>query len=110
MPEKRPPGLTSEEWRTLMITFVGGVASIVVGAAILGVALALGHLQTRYGDFVTWVTLTIASLLGCGYLVLLVLWNKDMPKGKFGMIIAISAAFAGVFSVLVLIGKAAGIK
>lgn len=36
--------VTAEEWRLLVITFIGGLASILVGAAALGIAVELGRL------------------------------------------------------------------
>ena len=46
IPTEKPPRrtrweLTPDEWRLLVITFLGGIASIVLGAATIGVALAL---------------------------------------------------------------------
>lgn len=42
--------LTTEEWRVLLITFAGGLGSIVVGAGMLGCALALAwHMERSRG-------------------------------------------------------------
>ena len=55
IPREKPQGktrweLTPEEWRLLGITFVGGVASILVGAGAIGAAIAAGRLFVHGGS------------------------------------------------------------
>lgn len=57
--------MSPAEWRLLMITFAGGLASVVVGAAVLGLAVAAAKLvRLSLGNPVAWIPpvgLTIAA-------------------------------------------------
>jgi hypothetical protein len=53
-----------EDWRLLMITFVGGLAAITVGAAIVGLAAAVARLQrgNNLGEWISLLVFTVAGL------------------------------------------------
>ena len=99
---------TPEEWRALTITFVGGVASIVVGAGILGAALALARWQTRNGGAVGVITLAVGGLL-C-WLSLPSLWKESRGRESRLSPWLVIVALAAVFDLLVLIGVGVGVK
>jgi hypothetical protein len=64
MTEKPPWELGPEEQRTLVITFVGGLGSIIAGAAVVGSALALARLLERWHPpWGIWLGLAVFTLL-----------------------------------------------
>jgi hypothetical protein len=69
--DNNPGKLTAEErrvlWITTMATFVGGVASIIVAALIVGGAIALLRWETRVGTL-TLSSLTFATLMIIAFL------------------------------------------
>ena len=64
MTEKPPWELSPEEQRTLVITFVGDLGSIIFGVAVVGVALALARLLERWHPpWGVWLGLAVLTLL-----------------------------------------------
>jgi hypothetical protein len=114
--EKPPPkprwDLTSEEWRLLVITFVGGLGSIVVGAGALGVAVALARF---FGPGPRWALL-VTTVLSVGATVASVqtLIRQQGPYGrpsgvrKAAVLLGLSA-FGSTLFLLTWIGLAAGV-
>jgi hypothetical protein len=90
--------LDRSEQRVLAITFVGGVPPIVVGASLIGLAIALGRIL---GNLAGW-PLAILAISG---LVAIMLFGPylSLRKTEHG-----SNAFV-VLAMLALIGQAAGI-
>jgi len=57
--------LSRDEQRVLLITFVGGLASIIVGAAVIGVAIALAHHAERPGfSMAGLAAYSVAAIVG----------------------------------------------
>jgi hypothetical protein len=108
MTEKPRWELTPEDWRTLTITFVGGVASIIVGAGLLGAALALAHWQTQGVRGGHWVGLAL-STVGI-WTVTLALLRFHKPKDRWDVLIAGFLALFAAVLLLTWIGIAAGVK
>jgi hypothetical protein len=103
--------LSRDEQRTLAITFVGGLASIIIGAGVIGASIALGrwveHQNLRWlahGGAAAWGSVVSGLLGALGGLAGL---RKDAPLSSrvFGWI----AASIGVFLLLVIVGVGAGI-
>ncbi len=99
---------TPEEWRTLAITFVGGVASIIVGAAVIGAALALARWEARGAGAGQWITLAVFTV---------VFWPATVyqlkprePRSRASLILTGSNALISTLLLLVWIGVAAGVK
>ena len=109
--EKSPPKkrweLTPEEWRLLMITFVGGLGSIVVGAATIGVAFAL----SRWLRPATGLAGVIQAATTVG-LCLALVWVLRSGRAGFNsytrVIFGVAVASA-LLVVLAWIGVAAGV-
>jgi hypothetical protein len=72
--------LSRGEQRVLLVTFVGGLASIIVGAAVIGVALALAHRAEGPGH-------SLADLAGYSVVtvVLFAFWVAYVRWGTLGM-------------------------
>ena len=114
-PEDRPLWkLDRGEQRVLLITFVGGVASIVTAACVIGGAIAadraLARVQHGHINWVTEATDTgILLVIGVGTLFLT--RRRHRTKGM-NWIPAYAAVIYGLllaFSLLIWIGLAAGI-
>lgn len=114
----KPPGkprwqFTSEEWRLLVITFVGGLGSIVIGAVLIGIAIALSRAMTNgphtNKPHVLWV-LAVATVFFCGATWLSVRkalrerWTSPFRLTMLGALILVTTSF-----VLAWIGLAVGI-
>ena len=101
--------LDSQEQRLLWITFVGGVASIVVSAAILGVAVALARwFVARNTSTFAWINLVFLLVCGSFLTFLMIRW-RIVPRRWLRWVAAIFfLIFATV--ILVWIGIAAGVK
>lgn len=79
--EERPLWkLDRNEQRILVITFVGGLASIIVGAAVVGVAIALAHRAERPG-----VSLAGLAAYSASAVVLFAFWVAYVRWGFRGM-------------------------
>jgi hypothetical protein len=99
---------STEEWRLLIITFVGGLASIIVGAGALGLAVVLARKEHPGNDVQTWIGFVAAPLTTvCGIVILVLLgalkswwWRALIAFGTLTVIII----------TLTWIGVAAGIK
>ena len=113
---KPPRELTPEEWRTLMITFVGGFASIIVGACVIGGAIALSRWVTHGLDSKTRLALIGLTVLVWG-LAAFTVWDlhskesKELDEDRGANVIAeILLILFSILLLLVWIGVAAGIK
>jgi hypothetical membrane protein len=96
-----------EDWRILMITFVGGLASILVGAAMLGLAVILARKEQPGNDASTWfffVAFPIVLLIGW------VWWLRERNKKWYDYLALCSLGAILVIVILTWIGVAAGIK
>jgi hypothetical protein len=110
-PERRLWDLNRGEQRTLYITFVGGLASIVAGACVIGVAIALArnykaaHLPVSQLLWLSTTTTFVAAWV-------LIKPSHFSPLGRYKWIVRalVLALFAsgGVY-LMALIGFAAGI-
>jgi hypothetical protein len=124
-PTARPPAgderplwkLSRDEQRILLVTFAGGLGSIIVGAAVIGVALALAHRAEGPGHSRSDLALSsIAAVAGFGFWVAYVRWGVlGMPfrpldrwpvSSRFTVLVG-ALLVAGV--ALTWIGIAAGI-
>lgn len=98
---------TLEEQRILAITFIGGLASILVGAGIIGGALALGRLERKNGYSPGGLLLITVFWLAAA------LWRVRAARRRPTVInrtLALAASLFLCFSLLVLLGIAAGVK
>jgi hypothetical protein len=109
MTEKQPNRLLApEEWRLLLITFAGGLASIIVGAAVIGAALALARYQARSGHPFSGIWLsTLGSVMIASTAIYA--WRKRWLEGWVFWLLGIG--FIGVgLTMLWWIGVAVGVK
>jgi hypothetical protein len=108
--EKPLWALDSQEQRLLWITFVGGVASIVVSAAILGVSIALARwLVTSHPSTPIWVDLVILLVSGSALAaVLIIRWR--LTSGLWLRLIILAFFLCFITVILTWIGVAAGVK
>ena len=77
--------LSRDEQRALIITFVGGLASILVGAVVIGGAVALAHYEQKGQSLSDLAVLTGVSILLTALsaaLVLVSVLSKRRPLGK----------------------------
>ena len=105
--EKQPAQWSPEDWRLLVITFVGGLASIVVGAALLGLAIALARIWHPANDFFTCFALGICPVLTA---IGVPLFFRDRKKSLGN---TLGLYFCGLYTLLIIliwIGVGAGIK
>jgi hypothetical protein len=96
-----------EDWRLLMITFVGGLASIVVGAAMLGLAIALARIWHPANDFGTWFGLGICPVLTA---IGVPLFFRDRKKSVGNTLGLYFCGLVTLIVILIWIGVGAGIK
>ena len=110
MKEKSRWELTPEEWRTLVITFIGGLASIVVGACVIGAALAFSRWWNHGNTIKNWpvsVWLTISCPAASA--VIFYFWKKNKKQRLlFGLMVL--NVLLSTLILLVWIGIAAGVK
>ncbi|MCW2904130.1 MAG: hypothetical protein JWO67_6395 [Streptosporangiaceae bacterium] len=104
--------ITAEEWRLLVITFIGGLASILVGAAALGIAVALGRLIRTHPldvpDLNGWGLVTPWAVLWTLLAVVTIrLWL--MNRAVWERVLAFVFSFLAILSWLTWIGLAAGL-
>lgn len=96
-----------EDWRMLIITFVGGLASILVGAGMLGLAVVLARHVSARNDIFTWVFGVAPPVVGVAYLASYVRVKK---KDRWDLLLIWLLVTGVVFYALTWIGVAAGIK
>lgn len=117
MADKPRWALNDDEWRLLVITFVGGLASIIVGAAMLGGALALARYEERTGSLTGLAFSTTVSLPLCVTPFLLVVaparpdsrWQRLTARG-LKLAITTSATLLFCYLALAWIGVAVQVK
>jgi len=115
---RSPWALSAADWRLLVITFVGGLGSIVAGAGIIGGAIAIARNAT--GGQGSWFLFTAVSVVLFVVMVRFfgpALWGVDHVSALVRLFVVVVAwifvVASGVFialGLLVLIGRAAGIK
>lgn len=108
---KRPWELPADEWRLLMITFVGGLASIVVGAGLIGAALALDRVSRSWAwGGVTWLLVILGSVAAWTLVAAMPRFSRWMDFGfpGFAFLLGLSLPSAVVFT-LMMVGVAAGV-
>jgi hypothetical protein len=117
-PKERPLWqLDRGEQRALLITFVGGVASIVVAAIILGVAIALAHaFSSHTSKPIIDIAITTIGYMVLGAFAIPFLVATKRPANRFLLMVRYSAwvvvglAGLGIFIfMLAEIGYIAGI-
>jgi drug/metabolite transporter (DMT)-like permease len=103
----QPKQWSPEDWRLLMITFVGGLASILGGAAMLGLAIILARKEQPGNNTFSWIFLVGGPLILVGIVVALA---RERREGWFQRIAW--SFMIGIIIVVALtwIGVAAGIK
>jgi hypothetical protein len=115
--------LDREEQRLLFVTFVGGAASFVVGASIVGAAIALARAFTnankhaaavKHAEIITLVSVVIlgAALIGARFVADRAdkyRLSIDRAVLGVGFVLLGVAALLGVVIVLAVIGIAAGV-
>lgn len=107
--DKRPLWVLSvDEQRLLLITFVGGLASIVVGGAMIGFAIAYAKWQAAKQPPVP-VGHTLVGVAGMLIAIGAVLWkSRGLPRWlRWGLAI-VEAVLSGT-ALLWIVGVAAGI-
>jgi heme/copper-type cytochrome/quinol oxidase subunit 2 len=109
--------LNREERRLLWITFAGGLGSIVVGACIIGGALALArYLEQKNQPLWLWLVLVGLTLLVVAALVLLSFLLRSAKAAQddlgedMGVALAVVLIPMAALLLLVWIGIAAGVK
>jgi hypothetical protein len=116
-PEEQPLWkLDRGEKRVLFITFVGGLASLIAAAVIIGGGIALAHAwfglksHTAAGNVVGTVTLIVAILVVVGLPISVrVLQNgKRLARSVAWVVIWVAVLYSAVVS-LAVIGLAAGV-
>jgi hypothetical protein len=96
-----------EDWRLLIITFAGGLGSIVIGAAVLGLAVALARYEHPPDNASTWffdVALPIVLLIGW------VWWLRERNRKWYDYLGLYLLGVILAIVILTWIGVAAGIK
>jgi len=110
-PLRLVPALSTQDWRVFGITFVAGIGSIVVGAALIGLALALARIFEN--NLASWLVLALYVFLGVGCVIggqLVWRYARPSPGLKSLFITLVWTGYISIgIAVLVLIGKAAGI-
>jgi hypothetical protein len=102
--------LSPAEWRLLVITFAGGLGSIVAAACVIGGAIALARYQEKFG-LKEFAVLTGVALLAFPVMLIITRpWSGGSLRERI-LVIATFAfgGFAVVLALLVWIGVAAGI-
>ena len=116
-PAAAPWALSAAEWRLLVITFVGGLGSIVAGAGIIGGAIAIARTATRGPGF-WFLTIAVGAV---GFVFGMVVFRRAVRgvylpapvrlfAGAIASIFVVAYGVLIVVGLLVLIGRAAGIK
>ena len=104
--------LSPADWRLLIITFAGGLGSLVAAAGIIGGAIALARYQKSTGGLIGLVMVTAVMLLM--FPAVVVYMRRPPPEDgwdiRFRRIVIGVVVFSIVFVLLAWIGLAAGIK
>jgi hypothetical protein len=109
--ERRLWELSLDEKRILLVTFLGGVASIVVGAALIGVAIALARSQLRMPRNLIGMAIALpCAIFGVWYVGRP--YSRRVLIGRNPWMRAVAVAFFALASVFILfwVGIAAGVK
>ncbi len=111
--------LSRDEQRVLIITFVGGLASIVAGAIFIAAAIALGRIYGHWNPSLPWSAGGLLALLIVGFLAgpLTRQAFRDKQPGKpfanalrrLAQVVLGTVFLIIVLQVLALIGLAAGL-
>ena len=105
--EDRPLwSLSRDEQRVLAITFVGGLASLIVAAGVIGAAIALGRWVEH--ESLGWFT-QFAQVGGLALAILGGLAGRSKRTPLYGRFIGWIVAAIGVLGLLVIVGIGAGI-
>jgi hypothetical protein len=108
--ERRLWNLNRDEQQILLITFAAGVGSIVVGAALVGLAIAFARWEAAYNEdqftFLGWATVVITALFPLVIKIRARIKPIDKPPFTF---LLISMCVMDAVLLLVWIGLAAGI-
>jgi hypothetical protein len=103
----QPKQWSPEDWRLLVITFVGGLASIIVGAGALGLAVALARVEHPGNNVFSWVVFVAFPI---GLLVCILPFARERNKSWYYYVLIVLFGAGVTLSILVWIGAAAGIK
>jgi hypothetical protein len=96
-----------EDRRLLLITFVGGLASIIVGAATLGLIVTLARLIGPGHSLTLWLILLATTGIA---IVGTVLSLRRREKGRIDHVLMWVDAIIATTGILIIIGVTAGIK
>jgi hypothetical protein len=106
-------GFTPEDWRLLAITFIGGLASILAGAALIGISIAIAR-SFEVHSWLDWVLLIVGTIIAVGLQIgtLTIVIPKDVEGMTPRVRILLLVMSVSLSSVVVLgwIGLAVGIK
>ena len=98
---------SDEDWRLLTITFAGSLASILVGAAAIGLVVTLARVIGPGKNALSWLFLVwFTAASAGGFLIGL----REKTKNWFIRIFIWFCAVIGSFGILIMIGAGAGIK
>jgi hypothetical protein len=107
--------LSRDEQRVLLITFVGGLASIMVGAALVGVAFVLAHYEQKIHPQ-NWFTFGLTTGILVAMTVLLFVAHWTIPRPDRGAVyrralalVDTLVALSWCICILWLVGVVAGI-
>lgn len=106
--DKRPLWvLSADEQRVLLITFVGGLASVVIGAAMIGAAVAYAKWQAGKSPPGQLLPTVVAVAVALIIVYVLIRWVVQHPSLKWGL--GILGTVLGGTALLWIVGVAAGI-
>ena len=104
--------LNRDEQRVLLITFIGGFASIIAAAVVIGLALAIARYERRFNSLSGLAAGTVVTGAFAAWGTYLLLPPRR-PKGLAGSLIVLYIFTLSAFSfcafILTWIGIAAGI-
>ena len=103
----QPRQWSPEDWRLLIITFVGGLASIIVGAGALGLAVALARAEKPGNNVFSWISLVAIPI---ALLVCILPFARQRKKNWYDYVFVVLFGGYVILSILIWIGAAAGIK
>jgi hypothetical protein len=94
--------LSRDETRMLLITVVGGFASVLLSAAAIGIAVALARNEPKDAVFGVLGYLTALEAIGCAGLATKQL--RLLSRALFGRLFALWIGFLGVNGAIVALG------